>query len=298
MKNKEINVKGYEIAVIPKNEQDYISLTDIARFKNKRTDDVIRNWLRTRNTLEFLGLWEKINNYCFKRVEFDGIRLESGLNSFSLTPKQWIEKTNSIGIISKAGRYGGTYAHKDIAIEFSSWISVEFKLYLIKEFQRLKLEEYRKKDLSWNLRRELTKINYKIHTDAIKNNLIPKELNKYQVDKIYAEDMALFGITAKEWKLENKEGNLRDYANLSQLICLLNLENLNALFIKEKINSKDRLIKLNKIAIEQMKILSKEHINLPKKEKVIKVRENYLKKLKKIRKRKYLKINDPLTDLY
>ncbi len=259
--NKKIKVKGEEITVITNNQDDYICITDIARYKNSdRTDDLVRNWLRNRNTIEFLGIWESLNNSDFKPVEFDGFRKSSGLNSFTLTPKQWIEKTNAIGIISKAGRYGGTYAHKDIAFEFASWISVEFKLYLIKEFQRLKEEE--QKQLGWDIKRNLAKINYRIHTDAIKENLIPPELDTKQINLIYATEadvlnMALFGKTAKQWRTENpdKKGNIRDYANVSQLVCLSNLENLNSVFINEEFSQQERLIRLNKIAIQQMKIL-------------------------------------------
>jgi hypothetical protein len=234
-----INVKGRDIVIFSQKDEDYICITDIARYKNSdRTDDLIRNWLRNRNTIEYLGVWEQLNNPDFKPVEFDGFKKQAGLNSFTLTPRQWIEKTNAIGIISKSGRYGGTYAHKDIAFEFASWISVEFKLYLIKEFQRLKEEE--RKQLGWDIRRNLTKINYRIHTDAIKENLIPPELSKQQINNIYASEAdvlntALFGKTAKEWRDTNpdKKGNIRDYADISQLVCLSNLENLNAHFVND-----------------------------------------------------------------
>jgi len=260
-KNKMIKVKGTKITVVQNSERDYISLTDIARHKNSdRTDDLIRNWLRNRNTIEFLGIWEQLNNLNFNPVEFDGFRKQSGLNSFTLTPKQWINKTGAIGIISKAGRYGGTFAHKDIAFEFASWISVEFKLYLIKEFQRLKENE--QGQIEWNVKRQLTKINYRIHTDAVKENLIPHNLSPKQISMVYANEadvlnMALFGKTAKEWRDENpdKNGNIRDYANVNQLICLVNLENLNAVFINEGLPQHERLIKLNQIAIRQMEIL-------------------------------------------
>jgi len=257
-----IKVLNKEITIYTRDEEDYICITDIARYKNSdRTDDLIRNWLRNRNTIEFLGIWEHLNNPNFKPVEFDGFKKQAGLNSFTLTPKQWIEKTGAIGILSKAGRYGGTYAHKDIAFEFASWISVEFKLYLIKEFQRLKNEEL--KQLGWDIKRNLAKINYRIHADAIKENLVPPELTPKQVNLVYATEadvlnMALFGMTAKEWRGNNrgKKGNIRDYANVSQLVCLSNLENLNALFINEGLAQKDRLIKLNAIAIQQMKLLT------------------------------------------
>lgn len=259
---KKIKVKGKEIAIVQIRKEDYISITDIAKYKNpKHTDDLIRNWIRNRNTIEFLGLWETLNNPDFNPVEFDGFRKQAGLNSFSLTPKQWIEKTKAIGVQSKSGRYGGTYAHKDIAFEFASWISVEFKLYLIKEFQRLKENET--SQLDWNVKRSLTKINYRIHSDAVKENLIPGELTSKQTQLIYASEadvlnMALFGKTAKQWRKANpdKKGNVRDYANVAQLICLSNLENLNAHFIKEDISQPERLAKLNQIAIEQMKLLT------------------------------------------
>ncbi|HMO79198.1 MAG TPA: KilA-N domain-containing protein [Pyrinomonadaceae bacterium] len=257
-----ITVLNNEIRLQFLNKEDYISLTDIARFKDsERTDDLIRNWLRNRNTIEFVGIWEKINNPGFNPVEFDGIKMQAGLNSFTLTPKQWIKKTGAIGIISKTGRYGGTYAHKDIAFEFASWVSVEFKLYLIKEFQRLKATEQRQ--LDWDIKRNLTKINYRIHTDAIKENLIPPELSGTQVNRIYASEadilnMALFGKTAAEWRRENpkKRGNIRDEANVSQLVCLSNLENFNALFLNEGLPPGERLQRLNQIAIHQMKILT------------------------------------------
>ncbi len=256
-----INVLSKEITVQSRNEMDYISLTDIARYKESyQTDDVIRNWLRNRNTIEFLGIWEHLNNPDFKPVEFDGFRMQAGLNSFALTPKQWIEKTGAIGIISRPGRYGGTYAHKDIAFEFASWISVEFKLYLIKEFQRLMEEE--QKQLGWDIKRNLAKINYRIHTDAIKEHLIPPELSKSQTSLVYASEadvlnMALFGMTAKQWrdKHTNSKGNIRDEANAAQLICLSNLENLNAHFINEGLTQATRLHKLNQIAIQQMRLL-------------------------------------------
>lgn len=257
-----MTVKGMDIAIFSQKDEDYICITDIARYKNlERTDDLIRNWLRNRNTIEFLGIWEQLNNPGFKPVEFDGFRKQAGLNSFTLTPSQWIEKTNALGIISRPGRYGGTYAHKDIAFEFASWISVEFKLYLIKEFQRLKDEE--RKQLGWDIRRNLTKINYRIHTDAIKENLIPPALTARQINLIYALEadvlnMALFGVTARAWRDSHphEKGNIRDYANVSQLVCLSNLENLNALFIQEKKPQAERLSKLNQIAIHQMKLLT------------------------------------------
>ena len=260
-KNKKIEVQGTEITIYSHLKEEYISITDIARYKDsRRTDYIIQNWMRNRNTIEFLGIWERLNNPEFNPIEFDGFRKRSGLNSFILTPKQWIEKTNAIGIISKAGRYGGTYAHKDIALEFATWISVEFKLYLIKEFQRIKNEE--QKQLGWDIRRNLARINYRIHTDAIRENLIPITLNKRQISHVYASEadilnMALFGKIASRWREEHpdKEGNIRDYANVSQLVCLVNLENLNAVFINEGLKQAERLTRLNQIAIRQMKIL-------------------------------------------
>ncbi len=258
-----IKVKDKDVTVIKSGNEDYISLTDIAKSKNQTdANEIIRNWLRNRNTIEFLGTWEKIYNQNFNTVEFDGFRKEAGLNSFTLSTKKWVERTNAKGIVSKSGRYGGTYAHKDIAFEFASWVSVEFKLYLIKEFQRLKEEEL--KQLGWDIKRNLTKINYKIHTDAIKENLIPKSLTPKQINFVYANEadilnVALFGITAKEWreKNPNKKGNIRDEANVYQLICLANLESLNAHFISEGLSQAQRIKKLNEVAISQMKILLK-----------------------------------------
>lgn len=257
-----LKVLGLEIAYCHQKDDNYLCLTDMARYKDpERTDYIIQNWLRSRNTIEFIGLWEQLNNPSFKPIEFDGFRKQSGLNSFILTPKQWIEKTNAIGIISKPGRYGGTYAHKDIAFEFAAWVSVEFKLYLIKEFQRLKEKEREK--LGWDIKRNLAKINYHIHTDAIKTKLIPKEVTDKQAQKIYASEadvlnMALFGMTAKDWQKHNPalKGNIRDYADVSQLICLSNLESLNSVFINEGLPQSDRLIKLNKVAIQQMSLLT------------------------------------------
>ena len=261
-----IKVLENEITVLKIEDEDYICITDIAKYKdNILANDIIKNWLRNRNTIEFLGIWEQLNNPDFKPVEFDGFRKEAGLNSFTMSPTKWIQGTNAIGIVAKSGRYGGTYAHKDIAFEFASWVSVEFKLYLIKEFQRLKEQEL--KQLGWDIRRNLTKINYKIHTDAIKENLIPKELNSSQINFVYESEadilnVALFGMTAKEWREQNKDekGNIRDTANVKELVCLANMESLNAHFINEGLSQKDRLQKLNKIAIEQMKILSREYV--------------------------------------
>ena len=260
-KSTKITVHGTEVVFYKNNKEDFISLTDIARYRDtERSDYILQNWLRNRSTIEFIGLWEQFNNPDFNSIEFDGIKNMSGSNSFSLTPKRWIETTNAIGIVSKTGRYGGTFAHKDIAFEFASWLSAEFKFFLIKEFQRLKEEE--QKQLGWDIKRNLTKINYRIHTDAIKEKLIPDKLTKQQTNFVYASEadilnVALFGKTAKQWREANpkKTGNIRDYANVSQLVCLSNLENINALFIKEELPQAERLEKLNKIAIEQMKLL-------------------------------------------
>ncbi len=274
LKNKTIEIKGNEITVVKSNKEDYISITDIAKYKNSEiTGLVISHWLSTKYTIEFMGFWEKMHNANFNVTEYRNIKNAAGSNGFILSSKNWINKTNAIGIISKAGRYGGTYAHKDIAFEFASWISAEFKLYIIKEFQRLKDEE--QKLLGWDIKRNLTKINYRIHTDAIKENLLPEHLNKKQICIIYASEadvlnMALFSKTAKQWRDENptEKGNIRDYANVSQLVCLSNLENLNAVFINEGYEQSKRLKKLNQIAIQQMKILIDDHsINLLKKDK-------------------------------
>jgi hypothetical protein len=261
MGREKLNVKGQEVLVVKRFEKDYISLTDIAKYRNKiDAFAIINNWMRSRSTIEFIGLWEKINNPNFKPVEFERFRNQAGSNYFVLSPKKWIETTNAIGIISKSGRYGGTFAHKDIAFEFASWISSEFKLFLITEFQRLKESE--QKQLGWDIKRNLAKINYTIHTDAIRDNLIPDELKGTQINRIYASEadvlnMALFGMTAKIWRENHpdKKGNIRDYADVSQLVCLANLENYNALFINEGMSQSERLEKLNKIAIQQMKIL-------------------------------------------
>lgn len=262
-KNKKINVKGFDVVLYQNKEEDFISLTDIAKYKDsKRTDYIIQNWLRNRNTIELLGFWEALNNPDFKPIEFDGFRKQAGLNSFTLTAKQWIEKTKAVGLVSKQGRYGGTYAHKDIAFEFASWISIEFKLYIIKEFQRLKNDENERLNLEWSLQRTLSKINYKIHTDAIKENIVPTLISKSQINVVYANEadllnVALFGITAKQWKEENPrvKGNMRDDASIEQLVVLSNMESINALLIEQALAQKDRLIQLNKVAIMQMKSL-------------------------------------------
>jgi len=259
-KNLKIVVENTEIAVVSARESDYLSLTDIAKYKTDDTSAVIANWIRNRNTLEYLGVWELLYNPDFKPLEFEGFKKQAGLNSFTLSPQKWVETTNAIGIIVKSGRYGGTYAHKDIAFKFASWISVEFELYVAKEFQRLKEEE--QKQLGWSVKRELAKLNYHIHTDAIKQNLIPEELPASKISFIYANEadvlnVAMFGITAKEWRDANPDvkGIIRDYASINQLICLSNMENINAVLINEGMPQNDRLRKLNIIAIQQMTIL-------------------------------------------
>jgi hypothetical protein len=257
-----LTVLDTPVSYYSRKEEDYISLSDMARYRDaERVDYIIQNWMRNRNTIEFLGLWEQLNNPDFNSIEFDGFRNQSGLNSFALTPKLWIEKTAAVGIVSKAGRYGGTYAHKDIAFEFASWLSVEFKLYLIKEFQRLKDEEQRQ--LGWDIKRNLVKINYRIHTDAIKEHLIPETVSQAHAGMVYASEadilnVALFGQTAAEWRKANsdKDGNVRDYATAAQLVCLSNLENLNALLIKDGLPQAERLARLNAVAIHQMTLLS------------------------------------------
>jgi hypothetical protein len=260
-KSKVLNVKETKVHLVTRDEQDYISLTDMV--KSFGDESMIQNWMRNRDTIEFLGIWEQLHNPDFKPLEFEGFKNEAGSNRFFMSPKKWVEATNAIGIFSKSGRYGGgTYAHKDIAFEFGSWLSPEFKLYLITEFQRLKEEELRIKQLEWNLQRTLAKINYRIHTDAIKENLIPPRVSKSRMNSIYAAEadvlnVALFGKTAKEWRVENpdKEGNIRDYALLEQLVVLTNLESINAMLIKQGLEQAERLLKLNRLAISQMKSL-------------------------------------------
>ena len=262
-KSTTIEVQGTAIAILSQQAGDYICLTDIARFKDpQRTDSLIGNWLRNRNTIEFLGIWEQLNNPVFNPIEFDGIKIQAGLNSFILTAKQWIEKTGAIGIVSQAGRYGGTYAHKDIAFEFASWVSVEFKLYLIKEFQRLKEDESQRLSLAWNLNRTLAKLNYRIHTDAIKDHLIPPTVTTAQAAITYANEadvlnVALFGKTAKQWRETNPklDGNMCDHATIEQLLVLANLEGMNAEFIRMSLPQGDRLKRLNEIAIRQLQSL-------------------------------------------
>lgn len=256
-----VNVKNTQIRTLKINNEDYICITDIARQKNPvEPKDVVKNWLRLKNTIEYLGLWEKLYNSDFKGVEFDPLYQEAGSNAFTMSPTRWVETTNAIGLVTKSGANGGTYAQKDIAFKFASWVSVEFELYLVKEFQRLKEEE--QKQLGWSAKRELAKINYRIHTDAIKQNLIPEEITPAQKSFIYADEadmlnVAMFGKTAKQWREENPDlkGNIRDYASINQLICLSNMENLNAVFINDGLPQSERLEKLNKIAIQQMKVL-------------------------------------------
>ncbi len=263
-KKATMDVQGTSVTILNHTIDTYISLTDIAKHKEPdRSDHVIQNWMRNRNTIEFLGIWERLNNSTFKPLEFEGFRNRAGLNSFVLTPRQWIDATHAIGLVSKPGRYGGTYAHKDIAFEFAAWISVEFKLYLIKEFQRLKEDENNRLSLAWNLNRTLSKLNYRIHTDAIQAHLIPKVVTPAQAAITYASEadllnVALFGQTAKQWREANPnlEGNMRDYAGVEQLLVLANIEGMNAEFIHMGLPQSERLKRLNAIAIRQMHVLT------------------------------------------
>jgi len=258
-----IHAKGFDISIYTEDFQnEFISLTDIARYKSDEPNDVIKNWMRNRDTIEFLGLWESLNNRDFKPVEFDGFRKEAGLNAFTMSPTKWINTVNAIGIVSKSGRYGGTFAHSDIAFEFASWISAEFKLYIIKDYKRLKKDESSRLSLSWNLNREISKLNYRIHTDAIKNNLLPPELTAHQISITYASEadvlnVALFGMTAKQWRDENVsyKGNIRDCATLNQLLVLANMESYNAILIEQGKPQAERLKLLNKLAISQLKAI-------------------------------------------
>src|SRR5574344_358494 len=261
-RNTKIEVDGRTITILHDKEQEYISLTDM--LKAKDGDFFISDWLRNRNTIEYLGIWESVYNPNFNYGEFATIKSQAGLNSYKLSVKEWVEKTNAIGLKATAGRYGGTYAHPDIAFEFGMWISPQFKIYLVKEFQRLKNEENDRLKLEWNLQRTLAKVNYQIHTDAIKENLIPKEITKQQAGIVYANEadllnVALFGITAKEWRDTkadiNRRANLRDYATLEQLVVLSNMESINALLIRQGLTQSERLIQLNKVAITQMQSL-------------------------------------------
>jgi len=265
-KKDKIDVQGVEITFFSqhKNEGNYICLTDIARYRNTLEPfSIINNWMRSRSTIEFIGLWEMLNNPNFKPIEFDRFKTEAGSNYFVLSPQRWIDATNAIGIISKSGRYGGTYAHEDIAFEFASWISSEFKLYLVTEFKRLKQDEQHRLSLEWDLQRTLSKINYRIHTDAIKEHIIPALVTKEQINYVYANEadllnVALFGKTAKEWREENPndKGNIRDYATLEQLVVLSNMESINALLIRQELPQPERLVQLNNVAITQMRSLT------------------------------------------
>lgn len=264
-----IRANGMEIAIYTEDYlNEYISLTDIARYKSDEPKDVVKNWMRSKGTIEFLGLWEKLNNDKFKGVEFDSLRNQAGSNAFTLSPQKWIEITNAIGLISKSGKKGGTFAHSDIAFEFASWISAEFKLYIIKDYNRLKNDESSRLSLGWNLKREVSKLNYRIHTDAIKENLIPPELTQYQKCLTYANEadvlnIALFGVTAKEWRDKNQEksGNIREYATLNQLLVLANIESYNAILIEQDIEQSERLQLLNKLAIRQLESIERININ-------------------------------------
>ena len=260
-KQSKINVQGTAISILQRNENDYISLTDMVKNFDGGSA-LIENWLKNKDTVLFLGVWEQINNPNFNSPEFEGIKNEAGRNSFYLSAKKWIENTNAIGLVASAGRYGGTFAHKDIAFEFGTWLSPEFKLYLIKEFQRLKEDENQRLSLEWNLNRTLSKINYRIHTDAIKEHIVPDQLSPQQAQTIYASEadvlnVALFGKTAQAWRNENpdNEGNIRDYATIEQLLVLANIESMNAEFIRMEIQQSERLYKLNQIAIRQLKSL-------------------------------------------
>ena len=259
-----IHAKGFDIGIYTTDyENEFISITDIAKYKSDAPNDVIKNWMRNRETLEFLGLWESLHNPDFKPVEFDGFRSEAGLHAFTMSPTKWIESVNAIGIVSKAGRYGGTYAHSDIALEFASWISAEFKLYIMIDYQRLKKDENSRLSLNWNLNREIAKLNYRIHTDAIKDNLIPPELTPDQISYKYANEadllnVALFGMTAKQWREKNsdKTGNIRDDATLNQLLVLANMESYNAILIEQGKVMSERLVLLRELAVKQMETLS------------------------------------------
>ena len=268
-----IHANGFDISIYTNDFQnEFISLTDIAKYKSDAPNDVIKNWMRSRDTIEFLGLWESLHNPDFKPVEFAGFRTQAGANAFTMSPTKWIEGVNAIGIVSKSGRYGGTYAHSDIAFEFASWVSAEFKLYIIKDYKRIKSDENSRLSLNWNLNREISKLNYKIHTDAIKENLIPAELTPNQIAFTYANEadllnVALFGMTAKQWRDNNpdKKGNIRDYATLNQLLVLSNMENYNAIMIDQGKPQSERIVALHEMAVKQLETLSKLSIeSLPK----------------------------------
>ena len=268
-----IHAKGIDIAIYSEDfKNEYISLTDIARYKSDEPKDVIKNWMRNKDTIEFLGLWEQLHNENFKGVEFDSFRNQAGSNAFTLSPQKWIESTNAIGIVSKSGRNGGTFAHSDIAFEFASWISAEFKLYIIKDYKRLKIDESSRLSLGWNLNREISKLNYRIHTDAIKENLVPLQLTPYQISMTYASEadvlnVALFGMTAKQWRDENtqKNGNIRDYAKLNQLLVLANMESYNAILIEQGRPQPERLQLLNRLAIRQLEKIQEINVDTIKK---------------------------------
>ena len=273
VKSDTLHVKGIDVGIYTEDyRNEYISLTDIARYRN--SDDprfAIQNWMRNRNTIEFLGLWESLHNPSFNRVQFDTFRTEAGLNRFVMTPSKWVEHTAAIGIVSKAGRYGGTYAHSDIAMEFASWISAEFKLYLMKDYRRLKFDENSRLSLSWNLNREISKLNYRVHTDAIQQNLLPPDLTREQQSFVYADEadmlnVALFGMTAAQWRAQNQgsKGNIRDYASLQQLLVLSNMESYNALLIEQKLPQSERLQMLRQMAVRQLQVLTSLDVtNLP-----------------------------------
>ena len=273
VKSDTLHVKGIDVGIYTEDyRNEYISLTDIARFRN--SDDprfAIQNWMRNRNTIEFLGLWESLHNPNFNRVQFDTFRTEAGLNRFVMTPSKWVENTGAIGITAKAGRYGGTYAHSDIAMEFASWISAEFKLYLMKDYRRLKFDENSRLSLSWNLNREISKLNYRVHTNAIQQNLLPPDLTREQQSFVYADEadmlnVALFGLTAAQWRSQNQgcKGNIRDYASLQQLLVLANMESYNALLIEQKLPQTERLQMLRQMAVRQLQVLSSLDVtNLP-----------------------------------
>lgn len=263
LRKETIHAKGIDISIYTEDFQnEFISLTDIARYKSDEPFIVINNWMRGKDTIEFIGLWEQLHNPDFKPIEFDRFRKEAGYNAFTLSPRKWIENTDAIGIVSKSGRYGGTFAHADIAFEFASWISAEFKLYIIKDYKRLKNYESSRLSLGWNLKREISKLNYRIHTDAIKENLIPQELTSYQISMTYASEadvlnIALFGLTARQWREKNpdKSGNIRDYASLNQLLVLANMESYNAILIQQNKPQSERLKLLNQLAICQLEAI-------------------------------------------
>lgn len=263
MKKDTIYAKGIEIGIYTKDFQnEYISMTDIAKFKSDDPNNSIRNWMRNKETMEFLGIWEQLHNPDFNPIEFDGFRKQAGLNAFTMSPTKWIEGVNAIGIVTKAGRYGGTYAHSDIALEFASWISAEFKLYIMKDYQRLKSDENSRLSLTWNLNREVAKLNYKVHTDAIKNNIIPSDLTPEQISYVYADEadmlnVVLFGTTAKQWRDNNsdKKGNMRDYASISQLLVLANMESYNSVLISQRKSQEQRMKLLRQLVIQQLTVL-------------------------------------------